>query len=236
MMLILLGIGFWGLLSRILWGAHWIGWAGCLGAGAPMLGGGLRHALLEVRDEFENEAHVSFLPFSQEAQRSHDRGYFEYEAEVDGDARLSLDVPLDQVDDILKSLVVYDERGTAGEITLPGREPLTQRFVDLPFDHSALDSAPALLNSLQGAEVRVAGAKPMSGRLVARRRRNLAWGRWPYDLAQPSDPGDRRRDRAIRLGGCRQHRLRRSRAAEKGRHGSVAAQLSQLGRPPATHP
>jgi hypothetical protein len=48
--------------------------AGHLALGAPMLGGGLRHALLEVRDEFENEAHASFLPFSQEAQRSHDRG------------------------------------------------------------------------------------------------------------------------------------------------------------------
>jgi len=30
---------------------------GHLALGAPMLGGGLRHALLEVRDEFENEAH-----------------------------------------------------------------------------------------------------------------------------------------------------------------------------------
>jgi hypothetical protein len=44
-------------------------------------------------------------------------GYFEYEATVDGNATLSLDVPLDQVDDILKSLVVYDDSGTAGEIT-----------------------------------------------------------------------------------------------------------------------
>ena len=93
-------------------------------------------------------------------------GYFEYEATVDGNARLSLDVPLDQVDDILKSLAVYDDSGSAGEITLPGREPLTQSFVDLPFDRSALDSAPSLLNSLQGAEVRVTGAKPMSGRLL----------------------------------------------------------------------
>ena len=33
-------------------------------------------------------------------------GYFEYEATVDGNATLNLDVPLDQVDDILKSLVV----------------------------------------------------------------------------------------------------------------------------------
>ena len=93
-------------------------------------------------------------------------GYFEYEATVDGDATLSLEVPLDQVDDILKSLVIYDDSGTAGEITLPGREPLTQSFVDLPFDQAALDSAPALLNALQGAEVRVAGAKPMNGRLL----------------------------------------------------------------------
>ena len=38
-------------------------------------------------------------------------GYFEYEATVDGNAALSLDVPLDQVDDILKSLVVYDDGG-----------------------------------------------------------------------------------------------------------------------------
>ena len=93
-------------------------------------------------------------------------GYFEYEAEIDGDETLNLEVPLDQIDDVLKSLVVYDDRGTAGEVTLPGREPLTQSFVDLPFDRSALASAPALLNALQGSEIRVAGPKPMAGRLM----------------------------------------------------------------------
>ena len=35
-------------------------------------------------------------------------GYFEYEATVDGDATLRLTVSLEQVDDLLKSLVVYD--------------------------------------------------------------------------------------------------------------------------------
>src|SRR5579862_10027920 len=72
-------------------------------------------------------------------------GYFEYEAAVTGDATLALDVPLDQVDDVLKSLVVYDSGGSAGEITLPGREPLTQSFADLPFDRNALQSAIGLL-------------------------------------------------------------------------------------------
>ena len=93
-------------------------------------------------------------------------GYFEYEAAVEGDATLALDVPLDQVDDVLKSLVVYDAGGSAGEITLPGREPLTQSLVDLPFDRTALGSAVALLNALQGAEIRIAAPKAVSGRLV----------------------------------------------------------------------
>src|SRR5437588_9792697 len=93
-------------------------------------------------------------------------GYFEYEAAVEGDATLTLDVPLDQVDDVLKSLVVYDAGGSAGAITLPGREPLTRSFVDLPFDRTALGSATALLNALQGAEIRVAAPKAIAGRLV----------------------------------------------------------------------
>jgi hypothetical protein len=93
-------------------------------------------------------------------------GYFEYEAAVEGDATLALDVPLDQVDDVLKSLVVYDAGGSAGAITLPGREPLTQSFVDLPFERAALNSATDLLNALQGAEIRVAAPKAIAGRLV----------------------------------------------------------------------
>jgi hypothetical protein len=93
-------------------------------------------------------------------------GYLEYEAEVAGDAALSLDVPLDQVDDVLKSLVVYDSGGSVGEITLPGREPLTQSFVDLPFSRAALNSATDLLNALQGAEIRVTAPKAISGRLL----------------------------------------------------------------------
>lgn len=93
-------------------------------------------------------------------------GYFEYEAAVEGDAALALDVPLDQVDDVLKSLVVYDAGGSAGEITLPGREPLTQSFVDLPFDRSALNSEIALLNALQGAEIHIGAPKAVSGRLL----------------------------------------------------------------------
>ena len=71
-------------------------------------------------------------------------GYFEYEATVDGEAALALDIPLDQVDDVLKSLVVYDSGGRAGEITLPGREPLAQIERDVERDF--------IMNSQQAKE------------------------------------------------------------------------------------
>ncbi|WP_437949153.1 DUF4139 domain-containing protein [Sorangium sp. So ce296] len=95
-------------------------------------------------------------------------GYFEYEARVRGDAELRLEVRLDQVDDVLKSIVVYDDRGVTGNITLPGREPLRDLFRELPFDEGALESEAALLNALRGAEVRTRGPEGIvSGRIVA---------------------------------------------------------------------
>lgn len=93
-------------------------------------------------------------------------GYFEYEAQADGPAELALEVPLDQVDDVLKSLVVYDDQGNVGSVTLPGREPLEQVFRDLPFGADALQSAVALLNNLQGAEIEVQGTRRLQGRLL----------------------------------------------------------------------
>ncbi|MDH5410081.1 MAG: DUF4139 domain-containing protein [Alphaproteobacteria bacterium] len=93
-------------------------------------------------------------------------GYFEYEAQVEGNVTLPLSVRLDQVDDVLKSIVVYDDQGVAGTISLPGREPLAQIFRDLPFGPEALDSPVMLLNSLPGAEIRATGARQVEGRLV----------------------------------------------------------------------
>lgn len=93
-------------------------------------------------------------------------GYFEYEAEVDGDAVLPLSVRLDQVDDVLKSIAVYDDTGTAGTIRLAGREPLEQIFRDLPFGADALQSPVALLNALPGAEIRATGQREIAGQLV----------------------------------------------------------------------
>ncbi len=94
-------------------------------------------------------------------------GYFEYETTVEGNAEVNLSVPLDQVDDVLKSLVVYDDKGSIGTVSLPGRQPLAEIFKSLPFDQAALSSPAALLRALAGAEVKVAGPQTAEGRILS---------------------------------------------------------------------
>jgi hypothetical protein len=95
-------------------------------------------------------------------------GYFEHEAKVLGDADLKLSVRLDQVNDVLKSIVVYDTSGRLGEVSLEGKELLTEAFRDLPFSESALASPAELLNALRGAEVRAElPGRVVSGRVVS---------------------------------------------------------------------
>jgi Domain of unknown function (DUF4139) len=95
-------------------------------------------------------------------------GYFEYEAVVNRDATLRLPVKLDQVDDVLKSLVVYDSKGGIGGVSLPGREPLAELLRQLPFDAAALNSMPELLQALRGAQLTVRTATgELRGRIVS---------------------------------------------------------------------
>lgn len=96
--------------------------------------------------------------------------YVEYAARVTGEAALRLPVPLDQVDDVLKSLVVFDSQGGVGGATLPGRDGVQSAFGDVPFGPEALEDPLAFLNALRGVELEVRGARPMAGRLLRAER------------------------------------------------------------------
>ncbi len=93
---------------------------------------------------------------------------YQHEGTVTGNQTVDLSVRLDHVDDILKSLVVTDGQGKLGGISLPGREPLSQAFRDLPFSQQDLNSPVSLLNALQGADVLVnTGKGAISGKLMS---------------------------------------------------------------------
>ncbi len=123
-------------------------------------------AMLLAATALATPAHAADLVLKRVMLSSAGVGYFEYEAAVDGPATLGLDVQLDQVDDVLKSLVVFDDAGGVGGIDLPGRDDAHAAFGDVPFGREGLASPLAFLNSLQGVEVSVAGPRPMTGRIL----------------------------------------------------------------------
>jgi len=93
-------------------------------------------------------------------------GYFEYAAEVSGKDTLTLRARLDQVDDILKSMVILDPAGPASA-TLPGKAGADQTFASLPFARSDLDTMPALISALKGAEIKLTGPRAIEGRIAS---------------------------------------------------------------------
>lgn len=81
----------------------------------------------------------------------------EREAKVGDDSSISIEVPLNQVDDLLKSLVVKDKAGGVKSLTLNGPNPLEETFQNLPFRPDDLTSLPSLLNSIKGTKVKLDG-------------------------------------------------------------------------------
>ncbi len=86
---------------------------------------------------------------------------------VDGPASLSLAVPIDAVDDMLKTLVIQDPAGPPRAVRLPGQEPFAQEFRRLPFNPADLDTPAQLLAALRGAAVTISGARGMTGKIVS---------------------------------------------------------------------
>jgi len=76
-------------------------------------------------------------------------------ADIDSAGLINMTVPLDQVNDVLKSIVVFDQAGVVEGITLPGPNPLAETFKNLPFSVDDLQSPARLLSALQGTKVRL---------------------------------------------------------------------------------
>ena len=75
-------------------------------------------------------------------------------AEVGNDSEITIDVPLDQIDDVLKSLIVRDGKGRVKNLSLAGPNPLDETFRTLPFKASDLSSMPKLLDAIKGTRVK----------------------------------------------------------------------------------
>jgi hypothetical protein len=106
------------------------------------------------------------LPLTRVVLSSSGLAQFTHYGPVTPGSSVDLAVRLDQVDDVLKSLTIYDNAAGIGAISMPGKVPLAELFRDLPFGPEALESRVTLLRALIGTEVEITGAVAAKGRLL----------------------------------------------------------------------
>jgi hypothetical protein len=119
-----------------------------------------------IAASLSSNAMADNLPLKRVVLSTAGLAQFTHAGEVTPGVSVELSVRLDQVDDMLKSLTIFDEESAIGAVSLPGRAPLAELFRDLPFGPDALNSLPALLNTLTGSEVEIDGSVSAKGRLL----------------------------------------------------------------------
>ena len=94
-------------------------------------------------------------------------GYFQRDGEVDGNAAVELSFKPDQINDLLKSMVLQDlGGGRIAPVNYGSRDPVTRTLKSFAVDITDNPAFGELLNRLRGAKVIVAAPKEMQGMIV----------------------------------------------------------------------
>jgi hypothetical protein len=113
------------------------------------------------------EASPADLPITRVVLFTNGVGYFEHEGTVTGTQELALDVPLEQMDDLLQSLVVQDfDGGDVRPVRYGSRDPLARILDGYAID---LSGSPTLLDVLaqaRGERVTLEATQPIEGTVL----------------------------------------------------------------------
>ncbi|MDB5292024.1 MAG: hypothetical protein JWL69_3265 [Phycisphaerales bacterium] len=106
-------------------------------------------------------------------------GYFEHFGSIKGDAASELRFKTDQINDVLKSLLLQDmDGGTIGTVSYPGQAPIEHTLKSFQVDITANPTMGDLLNQLRGAKITVGlgGPNKVVGTILGVEKKQKAAG------------------------------------------------------------
>src|SRR5947209_11423556 len=108
------------------------------------------------------------VPVKQVVLFSSGVGYFEHFGSVNGTGDTELRFKTQQINDILKSLVLEDlDKGRVTTITYPSQDPVAKTLRSFQVDITSNPSLGELLNQLRGAKVKLqVGAETVEGTIL----------------------------------------------------------------------
>src|SRR5204863_2656090 len=107
------------------------------------------------------------LPLSEIILYSSGVGYFQRDGQVDGRAAVDLRFKVDDINDLLKSMVVQDlDGGRVSTVTYGSRDPLTKTLKSFGLDLTSNPTLGQLLDQLRGEQVEVLRPSPLKGTIL----------------------------------------------------------------------
>jgi hypothetical protein len=105
-------------------------------------------------------------------------GYFEHLGRISGNSSTELRFKTNQINDILKSLVLQDlDGGQAGAVIYPSQEPLAKTLRSFQVDLSNHPSLAEMLTQVRGSQVKVTfQAEHLQGVILGLEKKQKAWG------------------------------------------------------------
>jgi hypothetical protein len=120
----------------------------------------------------EPEGSKPALPISELILYSSGVGYYQRDGHVEGKAFVELQFKVDDINDLLKSMVVQDlDGGQVSAVTYGSRDPLTRTLKSFGIDLTSNPSLGQLLSQLRGQQVEVLLPGPRTGTIVGVEKR-----------------------------------------------------------------
>lgn len=125
----------------------------------------------------ENPAVLAEIPLKRVVLFASGVGFFEHRGSVDGNASMTLRFKTEQINDILKSLVIADPAGSAKVVGYPSLDPLTKTLRSFQIDLSQNPSVAGIFEQIRGAAVTVrVGDDVLNGNVLGTELRQRPMG------------------------------------------------------------
>mgnify|MGYP006269699995 CR=1 FL=1 len=104
-------------------------------------------------------------------------GFFQHGGKVDGDAKVEMSFKTEQINDLLKSMVLEDlDGGTVPAVSYASRDPITKTLGTFAINLTDNPSIGQILGRLRGVRIEVEAAAPAAGTIVGVEKRTVPAG------------------------------------------------------------
>jgi hypothetical protein len=128
-------------------------------------------AVLHAQDSSDrvavNPAPQAALPVTEVVLYSSGVGYFQRDGQIDGRAEVELRFKTENINDLLKSMVVQDfDGGRVTAVTYGSRDPITKTLKSFGIDLTEDPTLGELLGQIRGEKIEVATPNPVVGTII----------------------------------------------------------------------